>query len=79
MDTSAVHALLVGAVIVLTVLSEGGLERRGFPNLLGSLALVVVVMATMVGVPIVLLGFLLGEKRGRDEDATSAAGGAEGA
>ncbi|PQJ35292.1 hypothetical protein BSZ35_12385 [Salinibacter sp. 10B] len=39
METSALYALLVGSVLVLAILSEAGLERLGFPDLLGYLAL----------------------------------------
>jgi len=42
METSALHALLIGSILVLAILSEAGLERLGFPNLLGYLALGVV-------------------------------------
>ncbi len=39
METSAIYALLVGSILVLAILSEAGLERLGFPDLLGYLAL----------------------------------------
>lgn len=39
METSALYALLVGSILVLAILSEAGLERLGFPNLLGYLVL----------------------------------------
>lgn len=39
MDPSALHALLVGSVIVLALLSAAGLKHLGLPDLLGYLAL----------------------------------------
>lgn len=39
MDPSSLHALLVGTVIVLALLSDAGLKHLGVPNLLGYLAL----------------------------------------
>lgn len=39
METSALYALLVGSVLVLAILSEAGLERLGFPDLLGYLGI----------------------------------------
>lgn len=38
-ETSSLYALLVGSVVVLSILSEAGLERLGVPNLLGYLVL----------------------------------------
>jgi len=39
MQTSALYVLLVGSVLILALLSEVGLERLGFPDLLGYLAI----------------------------------------
>lgn len=39
METSSLYALLVGSIIVLAILSEAGLKRLDIPDLLGYLAL----------------------------------------
>jgi Kef-type K+ transport system membrane component KefB len=39
MQTSALYVLLVGSVLILGLLSEAGLKRLGFPDLLGYLAI----------------------------------------